>query len=132
MLDSRLSVLDTQFWLLAPGSWHRMASHRIVLFSASECRFCGLARAMLEAWGEPFTERTVDEDPNAMRELLFHALEARVPAILVDDQMLVGFDAERLEEMLREPVVDPEIEDDSWVDQLLRDSERLPEDWPDE
>jgi glutaredoxin 3 len=100
-----------------------MTSPRVVLYATSTCPYCEAARAVLSRCGEPFIERDPTADPEILRELLVAATRAIVPTVVVGERVLVGFDEERLVEMLHEPPLEPEPEDEFSLDELLDEEE---------
>ncbi|SHK51693.1 Glutaredoxin [Caminicella sporogenes DSM 14501] len=50
--------------------------------------------------GINFEERNINEDPDARRELIKRRIMG-VPTIFVDDEIIVGFDKKRLEQLLQ-------------------------------
>ncbi len=48
----------------------------------------------------PFTDRNVAEDPDALRELTEKTGRRATPVIVVDDEVLVGFDRGKLQRLL--------------------------------
>ena len=86
--------------------------HQILLFATGDCPHCRAAREALQAWGGPFEERDPLSNRVALKELMMVSAVAVVPTIVVSGQVLVGFDAVRLEEMLQAPVPEPEPPDD--------------------
>lgn len=61
--------------------------------------FCGAEKAWLSQHKIPFTERNIALDESALQEL--ERLEVfSTPATLVDDQLVIGFNRKRLEELL--------------------------------
>ena len=48
----------------------------------------------------PFTDRNVVDDPAAMEELVGKVSRRATPVILVDDEVIVGFDRGRLQRVL--------------------------------
>jgi glutaredoxin len=89
-----------------------MPRHEIVLYATGDCPHCRAARAALEASGHPFEERDPLSSRARLKELMLLSAVATVPTIVVSGQVLAGFDASRLEEMLRDvpPVPEPEEE----------------------
>jgi glutaredoxin len=84
-----------------------MARSPIVLYATAHCPHCAAARAALRAVGEDFVERDPSLDACVLKEMLAFSAAAVVPTIVVGGRALVGFDAGRLEELLREPPVAP-------------------------
>jgi glutaredoxin-like YruB-family protein len=72
---------------------------RVVLYSQPGCPPCVAAKRFLSNLGVAFEYRDVQADPVALSELV--ALQSRsTPTIVVDEEVMIGFDPERLEEML--------------------------------
>ncbi len=86
-------------------SWLRyaMPEPRVVLYATSDCPHCAAARAALRAAGESFDERDPSTSAEVFQELLSFAASAVVPTIVVGGTALVGFDQDRLTQMLLEP-----------------------------
>jgi glutaredoxin len=102
-----------------------MSEPRIVFFATASCPYCAAARDALRACGEPFIERDPTCDTEALRALLVVASTPTVPAITVGGRALVGFDRERLEELLHEPALDEEPDEDAGIQELLGDDEEV-------
>lgn len=88
------------------GSPASVAGGRLIMYSTQGCPVCTQARRFLQALKIPFTERDVEADPAAARELQAKARRAGVPASGVPvfeygGTLLPGFDKERLLAMLR-------------------------------
>jgi glutaredoxin len=86
--------------------------HQIVLYATGNCPHCRAAREALEAWGAPFEERDPLASSALLKELMLVSAVASVPTIVVSGHVLVGYDAERLDELLRLPVPEPDPVDD--------------------
>lgn len=71
----------------------------VVVFTSNTCPHCHTAKEYLTQKGVEFTERNVHEDPNARKELMQKKIMG-VPAIFIDDEIIVGFDKERVDELL--------------------------------
>lgn len=61
--------------------------------------FCSAEKAWLSQHKIPFTERNIAVDESALQELGRREVFS-TPATLVDDQLVVGFNRKRLEELL--------------------------------
>lgn len=76
-----------------------MEMKRVVLYSQPGCPPCFAAKRFLAARGVEFEYRDVQADPTALRELV--ALKSQsTPTIVVGEEVMVGFDPQRLEQML--------------------------------
>ena len=72
---------------------------RVVLYSQPGCPPCFAAKQFLAARGVDFEYRDVQADPAALRDLA--ALQSRsTPTIVVGEDVMIGFDPDRLVAML--------------------------------
>ncbi|HUY81868.1 MAG TPA: glutaredoxin family protein [Acidobacteriaceae bacterium] len=73
---------------------------RVILYSQPGCPPCFAAKKFLTARNIPFEYKDVQADPAALRELV--RLNSRsTPTIVVGDEVMIGFDPERLETLLK-------------------------------
>jgi glutaredoxin-like YruB-family protein len=73
---------------------------RVILYSQPGCPPCFAAKQFLTARNIPFEYKDVKGNPEALRELV--RLNSRsTPTIVVDDEVLIGFDPDRLEAALK-------------------------------
>lgn len=71
----------------------------VILYSQPGCPPCTAAKQFLKARNIPFEYKDVKADHGALRELA--RLNSRsTPTIVVGEEVMVGFDPERLEQML--------------------------------
>ena len=61
--------------------------------------FCGLTKEFLSQHGVRFTERNIAADPSALAELRLLGYMT-TPVTLVDGEVIVGFDEEKLRRAL--------------------------------
>jgi glutaredoxin-like YruB-family protein len=72
---------------------------RVILYSQPGCPPCFAAKKFLAARNIPFEYKDVQADPAALRELV--SLNSRsTPTIVVGDEVMIGFDPDRLESAL--------------------------------
>lgn len=74
---------------------------QVVLFSAPGCHGCAQARDFFNQQGIPFVERDISTDETAKSELQRRGFRA-TPVIVIGEQVMVGFKADKLERMLRQ------------------------------
>lgn len=72
---------------------------RVVLYSQPSCPPCFAAKQFLTARKISFEYKDVQKDPIALRELIDLKSQS-TPTILVGEEVMIGFDPERLESML--------------------------------
>ena len=71
----------------------------VILYSRGVCEFSEMVRLHLESRGQGYTERDVDVDHEARRELL--ALGASGTSVtVIDGEAVIGFDEEAIDELL--------------------------------
>lgn len=95
---------------------------RIVLYATRTCPHCAEARAAIEASGESYEERDPGASAEVLRELVNCAAAVVVPTVVIGGRTLVGFDADRLRQMLSEPPITPGP-GDAYTDEELSDSD---------
>lgn len=73
---------------------------RVILYSQPGCPPCYAAKQFLAARNVPFEYKDVTTDHGALRELV--KLNSRTtPTIVVGEEVMIGFDPEKLEAMLK-------------------------------
>jgi glutaredoxin-like YruB-family protein len=74
---------------------------RVLLYSQPGCPPCSAAKRFLTARKVAFEYKDVQTDPAALRELM--DLNSRsTPTIVVGEEVMIGFDPDRLELLLAE------------------------------
>ncbi len=72
---------------------------KVTLYSQPGCPPCFAAKAFLQSRNVPFEYKDVQADPVALQELL--ALDSRsTPTLVVGEEVMIGFDPDRLTRML--------------------------------
>jgi glutaredoxin-like protein NrdH len=72
----------------------------IVLFTQPGCLSCELMRIYLEAREIAFEERDISKDPEARRAMTETYGSNETPTMLLDDEVLTGFDPALLDQLL--------------------------------
>ncbi|MGO1470213.1 MAG: glutaredoxin family protein [Tissierella sp.] len=68
----------------------------IVLYTSSTCPYCTLAKEYLEEKGAEYTEKNVQKDPEARKELMAMG-HMGVPVVVIDEEEIVGFDKNKID-----------------------------------
>lgn len=75
---------------------------RVVLFSQPDCPPCHVLKIFLEEKGVEFEERDITRDPSAARELMEKHKSHSTPTLVIGEEVLIGFDPERIDKILGE------------------------------
>ena len=75
---------------------------KVVIYSQPGCPPCDWVKTYLTERGVPFTVRDVTSDFSAQRELVGKYKSRTTPTVVVGEDVMIGFDPDRLEEMLAE------------------------------
>jgi len=76
---------------------------KVTVYSTQNCPYCRIAKAFLEKHGVPYESIDVGADIEAAKKMTDLSGQRGVPVIMVDDEVIVGFDSERLNELFGEP-----------------------------
>ena len=71
----------------------------VIVFSSNTCPHCHTVKEFLSQKGVEFTERNIQTDPEARKELMKKGIMA-VPVVEIDGETIVGFDRDKIEELL--------------------------------
>jgi len=77
-----------------------MADKKVIVYSTSTCPYCKRAKAYLSRKGIDYTEINVAQDKENAKELIQKSGQMSVPVIIVDDEIVVGFNQSRLDKLL--------------------------------
>jgi alkyl hydroperoxide reductase subunit F len=78
----------------------------VVVYSTQNCPYCRMAKAFLEKNNVAFESIDVGTDIEAAKKMIALSGQRGVPVIVVDDEVIVGFDAQRLNELFGTPSSD--------------------------
>lgn len=73
---------------------------KVEIYSSQTCPFCQQAKEFFKDNNIEFTEHDVMSDPEKQKELMERSGQTHIPVIFIDDEKVVGFDEEKLKEML--------------------------------
>lgn len=71
----------------------------IKIYSSNTCSNCTLAKEYLKEKGYEYEEKNISTDPAAKKELISMGYMG-VPIIMIDDETVVGFNKDKLDELL--------------------------------
>ena len=73
---------------------------KVTIYSTPTCHFCLLAKDYFQANNIPFEAFDVAGDIEKRREMVEKSGQLGVPVIVIDNDVIVGFDKPRLAELL--------------------------------
>ena len=73
----------------------------VTIYSTPTCHFCHEAKDFFTANKVDFTDYNVATDLEKRKEMIQKSGQMGVPVIYVGDQLVVGFDKEKLSELLK-------------------------------
>ena len=76
---------------------------RVIVYSTQNCPYCRMAKAFLDKHGVPYENIDVGADEESAKKMIELSGQRGVPVITVDNEVIVGFDSERLNELFGEP-----------------------------
>lgn len=78
----------------------------VTVYSTKNCPYCRMAKAFLDKQGVAYTSVDVGADADAARKMIALSGQRGVPVITVDDEIIIGFDSERLNTLFGTPDTD--------------------------
>ena len=72
---------------------------KVTVYSTRQCQYCRMAKAFLDNHGVPYESIDVGSDSKAAEKMIALSGQRGVPVIVVDDEIIVGFDSQRLNEL---------------------------------
>jgi len=72
----------------------------IKVYCTPHCPWCTAAKDYLKSHGFEFEEIDVSTDPLLAEELIKKSGQMGVPVIEIDDELIIGFNRERIDEVL--------------------------------
>ncbi|MDD2493781.1 MAG: glutaredoxin family protein [Tissierellia bacterium] len=72
---------------------------KIKIYTSSTCSHCHAAKDYLDEKGYTYEEKNISYDSEAKKELISQGFMG-VPIIMVDDEVVEGFNKSKLDEML--------------------------------
>lgn len=69
---------------------------QVTIYSTPTCHFCHMTKDFLKEKGIAFTDYNVAADLEKRQEMIAKSGQMGVPVIYVGDELIVGFDKERL------------------------------------
>lgn len=80
--------------------YRKMAEHQVTVYSTPTCPWCTRAKSYLKELGVPFEEKDVSVDIKAAREMMKVSGQMGVPVLVIDGNVVVGFDKKKIDQLL--------------------------------
>ncbi len=77
-----------------------MADKKVVIYSTPTCPYCKRAKDYLSQKGIPYTDINVAADREKAKEMIEKSGQMGVPVIMVDGEIVIGFNQAKLDELL--------------------------------
>ena len=77
-----------------------MSQKKVAIYTTPTCPYCKMAKAYLKKKNIPYVEHNVAEDKEALKEMIKKSGQMGVPVILVDDEVITGFNQVELDRLL--------------------------------
>jgi len=77
-----------------------MEKHKVIVYSTSNCPYCVLAEEFLKENKIEFEKINVQENKEKAKKMIEKSGQSGVPVIDIDGKIIVGFDKEKIKELL--------------------------------
>jgi glutaredoxin len=77
-----------------------MTPSKVIVFTQQDCPPCGWVKKFLSERGVAFEERSIDSGFAVVQELTQTYKSQSTPTVVIGDQVLIGYDPERLVQLL--------------------------------
>jgi glutaredoxin 3 len=78
-----------------------MKNHNVIVYSTPTCPYCVYAKAYFKSKGVTFEDIDVSKDREKGQEMVQKSGQMGVPVIDIDGKILVGFQPEEFERLLK-------------------------------
>lgn len=78
-----------------------MSKHDITVYSTPTCPYCSAAKDYFDENDIDYTDYDVSSNREKAQEMIEETGQQGVPVIQIDGEYIVGFDKDRVEEMLK-------------------------------
>lgn len=79
-----------------------MADKKVVIYSTPTCPYCKRAKDYLSRKGISYVDHNVGQDRDAAKEMIQKSAQMGVPVLIIDGEVVVGFNQTQLDRLLSE------------------------------
>jgi len=72
----------------------------VVIYSTPTCHYCNMTKEFLKENNIEYTDFNVAEDTEKRAEMIEKSGQMGVPVIMIGDEMMIGFNEEKLRQLL--------------------------------
>ena len=76
------------------------STHDVTIYTTPTCHFCHAAKEFFDSNSVKYTEYNVASDLPKRKEMIEKSGQMGVPVITIDDKVIVGYDEEKLRDLL--------------------------------
>ena len=73
----------------------------VKIYSTSACPYCNMAKQFLSSKGISYENVDVSSDPSKAEEMVKLSGQTGVPVIVIDGNVITGFDQAKIEELIK-------------------------------
>jgi len=74
---------------------------KVIIYTTTTCPFCKMAKDFFKENNVEYTEKNVEIDGEALKEMVKKSGQMGVPVIDIDNQIIIGFDEEAFRNILK-------------------------------
>jgi glutaredoxin-like YruB-family protein len=74
---------------------------KVIIYTTTTCPFCKMAKDFFKENNVEYTEKNVEIDGEALKEMVEKSGQMGVPVIDIDNQIIIGFDEEAFRNILK-------------------------------
>lgn len=86
--------------MLQPEAANKLFLFVVKVYSTPTCPYCVTLKTFLEGHGIVFEDIDVSQDEKAREEMIKKSKQMGVPVVDIDGQIIVGFDKEKISQLL--------------------------------
>lgn len=72
---------------------------KVEIYTSNTCKYCNMAKDFLNQNNVEYIEYNISKNPQAIKTLITMG-HMSVPLIIVDDEVIIGFDKDKIENLL--------------------------------
>ena len=73
---------------------------KVTIYTTLSCGYCKMAKEFFKENNVNYSEKDVGSDPTALQEMIAKSKQMGVPVIVVEEEIVIGFDKSKLKELL--------------------------------